>query len=412
MGHDMQETAVEVTAARSARGPLARALWCLLATATVASSAELPPPLPPEVSDVLPLAPSGPHRFLTMTWDIGAIIYDGDSGKIEGQVPTAHGAALRATQDSSQFYVAETLWTHGNRGARQDLLSIYDGKTLNLVKEIDLPGRLIVSGKLQDLELSASGKRAYVYNMHPASSVIWVDLEKMAVGGSIETPGCALIFPWGDSGFSSLCADGSMATVSIADTGGAAKITHTKPFFDAVNDPIFDNSIADRATSRAVFLSYTGLLYSATLGATPAIDKPWSVQAAAGQKPPGTGVEELAWRPGGSQPIAWHKDSDRVFVLMHPGNYWSHRDGATEVWVLSRATHALLKRYPVLLKPENTAADIRTAAVRGIAVSQHEHPQLFLMSSSGGVTVMDADTGEVLRKLDEAQGHIAVVPGA
>ena len=369
------------------------------------------PPLPPEVSDVLPLAPSGPHRFVTLTWDLGAIIYDGDSGKIEGQLPTGHGSALRATEDSGQFYVAETLWTHGNRGARQDLLSVYDGKTLNLLKEIDLPGRLIVGGKLQDLELSASGKRAYVYNLHPASSVVWVDLEKMVVGGTVETPGCALIFPWGEGGFSSLCADGSMATVSIAATG-EPKITHTKPFFDAVNDPIYDNSIADRATGRAVFLTYTGLIYSAALGATPVVDKPWSLQAAAGQKAPGTGAEELAWRPGGSQPIAWHKDTDRVFVLMHPGNYWSHRDGGTEIWVLNRGTHALLNRFPVLLKPDSTAATLRASAVRGIAVSQHEHPQLFLMSESGGVTVMDADTGEVLRKLDDAQGHIAVIPGA
>lgn len=370
-----------------------------------------PPPLQPEVSDVATLPPAGPHRFVTMTWRQGAIIYDADSGKIEGQVPTAPGSALRTAKDNSQFYVAETLWTHGNRGTRQDLLSVYDGKTLNLVKEIELPGRLIVSSKLQDLELSASGKRAYVYNMHPASSVVWVDLSKLAVGGTVETPGCALIFPWGEDGFSSLCADGSMATVSIA-AEGPAKITHSKPFFDAINDPIFDNSLADRATNKALFLSYTGLIYSATLGATPVIEKPWSIQSAAGQRPPGTGIEELAWRPGGVQPIAWHKDSGRLFVLMHPGNYWSHRDGGTEVWVLNRETHALITRFPVLFKPESTAADVRTTAVRSITVSQHDHPQLFLMNSSGGVTVMDADTGEVLRKIDDAEGNSTIVPDA
>ena len=80
-------------------------------------------------------------------------------------------------------------------------MSIYDGKTLNLVKEIELPGRLVVGNKLQNLELNASGTRAYVYNMHPASSVTWVDLSKQAVGGTVETPGCALIFPWGRGGF-------------------------------------------------------------------------------------------------------------------------------------------------------------------------------------------------------------------
>jgi methylamine dehydrogenase heavy chain len=379
--------------------------------AAASAAVALPPPLQPETSDVATLPPPGLHRFITMTWEKGAVIYSADTGKIEGQVPTAHGSAMRTAADSSQVYVAETLWTHGNRGTRQDLLSIYDGKTLNLLKEIHLPGRLIVSSKLQDLELNASGKHAYVYNMHPASSVIWVDLAKQSVGGTVETPGCALIFPWGEDGFSSLCADGSMATVSLTDSGPAT-VTHTKPFFDAVNDPIFDNSIADRATDRALFLTYTGLIYSARLGAAPVIDKPWSVQVSAGQKPAGTGVEELAWRPGGVQPIAWHKDSDRLFILMHPGNYWTHREGGTEVWVLNRATHALIARFPVLFKPESTPADIRTTAVRGIAVSQHDHPQLFLMNSSGGVSVMDADTGEILKKIDDAEGNAALVPGA
>jgi methylamine dehydrogenase heavy chain len=375
------------------------------------SSASPPPPLAPEVSDVATLSSPGPHRFMTLHWEHGAVIYDGDSGKIQGQVPMAHDSGMRASQNDSKFYVAETMWTRGNRGVRQDLLSIYDGKTLNLLKEIELPGRLIVDSKLQDLELNAAGTRAYVYNMSPASSVVWVDLTKQMIGGSVETPGCALIFPWGESGFSSLCSDGSMATVSISGETPPT-ITHTKPFFDAANDPIFDNSIADRATGRAVFLSYTGLIYSASLGVTPTIEKPWSLQVAAGQKAPGTGIEELAWRPGGVQPIAWHKDSDRLFILMHPGNYWSHRDGGTEIWVLNRSTHALITRFPVLLKPESTAADPRSTTVRGIAVSQREHPQIYLMNSSGGVTIMDADTGAVLRKIDDAEGNAALVPDA
>ena len=145
-----------------------------------------------------------------------------------------------------------------------------------------------------------------------------------------------------------------MASVAIADDG-SAKITHSKPFFDAAADPIFDISLVDRTRDKALFLSYTGLVYSVTLGANPVIDKPWSIQQAAGQKAAGTGVEELAWRPGGVQPMAWHKGSDRLFVLMHPGNYWSHRDGGTEIWVLNTKTHALVSRFPVLNKSDSTA---------------------------------------------------------
>jgi methylamine dehydrogenase heavy chain len=366
----------------------------------VAKQAAQPPVLPAETSDVATLSPAVPHRFFTIGYRGSAVIFDGDSGKLEGQVPLGQESTLALSADNSRIYVGETMWAHGNRGARFDLLSIYDGRTLNLLKEIELPGRALVGMKFNDFSLSASGKRAYVYNMHPASSIVWVDLVKEAVGGSVEVPGCALAFAWGEDGVSSLCGDGSLATVSLP-AGGAPKVSHTKPFFDAVNDPIFDNSVFDNATGRAVFLSYTGLIYPVILGAEPAIEQPWSITEAAGQKAAGTGVDELAWRPGGRQPIAWHKQSDRIFVLMHPGSYWSHNDAATEIWVLNLKTHAVLARYAVPVK--------LAGIVRSISVSQRDKPQLYLLNRDGGDTVVDADTGEELRKIDFADGEAAVV---
>jgi len=356
--------------------------------------------LPAETSDVATLPPATPHRFFAMSHRDGIVIYDGDSGNIEGQLPAGHDATFGMAADNSRFYVGETLWAHGNRGARADLLSIYDGKTLNLLKEIELPGRAIVGVKFNDFSLSASGKRAYVYDMHPAPSIVWVDLVKEAVGGTVEIPGCALVFAWGEDGASSLCDDGSLAIV-LAPDGGPPKVTHSKPFFDAVKDPIFDNSLFDGATGTAVFLSYSGLIYDVTLGADPKIAKPWSLNEAAGQKAAGTGVDELAWRPGGQQPIAWHKESDRLFVLMHAGSYWSHNDGAGEIWVLNRTTHALLARYPLRVKPGGI--------IRSISVSQRAKPQLYLLGSDGADTVVDADTGEALHKFDESIGAASVV---
>jgi methylamine dehydrogenase heavy chain len=376
------------------------AVLCAISCGALAKQAAQPPVLPAETSDVATLAPAFPHRFFTMGYRGSAVIFNGDSGKLEGQVPLGQESTLALSADNSRIYVGETMWTHGNRGARVDLLSIYDGKTLNLLKEIELPGRALVNMKFNDFSLSASGKRAYVYNMHPASSIVWVDLVKEAVGGTAEVPGCALVFAWGEDGVSSLCGDGSLATVSLP-AGGAPKVTHTKPFFDAVNDPIFDNSLFDNATGRAVFLSYTGLIYAAKLGAEPVIEPPWSITEAAGQKAAGTGVDELAWRPGGRQPIAWHKQSDRIFVLMHPGSYWSHNDAAGEIWVLNLKTHALLARYAVPVK--------LAGIVRSIAVSQRDKPQLYLLNPEGGDTVVDADTGEELRKIDFADGEAAVV---
>jgi methylamine dehydrogenase heavy chain len=256
--------------------------------------------------------------------------------------------------------------------------------------------------KVKNLDISASGKRAYVYNMRPASSVVWINLETQKVGGNLELPGCALVYAWGEEGVSSLCGDGSMATITFPGSGKPS-ITHSKPFFDAGTDPIFDNGVVDHVSGTAQLLSYTGLIYSVKLGAEPVINKPWSIQEAAGFKPAGTGAAELAWRPGGVQPFAWHKDSDRLFVLMHPGNYWSHFASATEIWVLNAKTHALVTRFPITGKLVGT--------VKSIAVTQKAKPQIILMTERNGHAILDADTGEELRKIEFGQGGATLVPG-
>ena len=364
----------------------------------------------PEVSDVATLSPNGPHRFFTSGFrDAAFNIFDADSGKMEGSIPAGYVPNLAIAPDNSQFYVSETYWHHGAHGQRDDLVSIYDAKTLNLVKEIALPGRAL-AGKMQNFDISADGSKAYVYIMHPASSVVWVDLKKQAVGGTIEVPGCALVFPWGNSGFSSLCGDGSLATVTIPDSG-PAKVTHTRPFFDANKDPIYEASFVDRATGRALFLSYTGLIYPAKLGAEPSIEKPWSIQEAAGYKPAGTGVQELAWRPGGGQLAAWHKASGKLFVLMHMGNYWTHKQGGTEIWVLDTNTKKLVSRFPLQPVPTSGLGNDRPPFYASMGVSQDEKPLLYLLNGEGNDVVMNALTGETIRKVEFAGGDAVQVPG-
>jgi len=363
-----------------------------------------------ETSDVATLAPNPPHRFFTSGFrQQDFTIFDGDSGKMEGSIPAGYISNLAIAPDNSQFYVSETYWSHGARGKRDDLVSIYDAKTLNLVKEITLPGRALVMKK-QNFDISVSGSRAYVYVMMPVSSVVWVDLKKQQVGGTVEIPGCALVFPWGEQGFSSLCGDGSLASVVIP-ASGPAKITHTKPFFDAANDPIYDNGFVDRATGKAIFISYTGLVYEAKLGADSTVSAPWSIQKAAGYAPAGTGAQELAWRPGGSQLAAYHKASGKLFVLMHPGNYWTHKHGGTEVWVLDTKTHALVSRFPLRAVPSSGLGNDAVPYFANIGVSQDAKPLLYLLNEEGNDEVLDAATGEQLRKIEFAGGNSVSVPG-
>ncbi len=363
-----------------------------------------------EVSDVATLPPNPPHRFFTGGFrEHSFVIFDADTGKMEGSIPAGYVSNLAIAPDNSRFYVSETYWTHGARGNRQDLVSIYDAKTLNLLKEISLPGRALVE-KMQNFDINASGSRAYVYVMMPVASVVWVDLKAQAVGGTAEIPGCALVFPWGDGGFSSLCGDGSLATVTIP-ASGPAKVTHTKSFFDANSDPIFENSIVDRATGKAIFISYTGLVYAAQLGTDTKVSEPWSIQKAAGYAPAGTGVQELAWRPGGDQVAAYHKASGKLFVLMHPGNYWTHKHGGTEIWVLDTKTHVLLSRIPLRPVPSSGLGWDPVPYYTSIGVSQDAKPLLYLLNPEGNDVVLDGTTGTELRKIEFAAGDWVSVPG-
>jgi methylamine dehydrogenase heavy chain len=389
--------------------------YALVAASLASASLIAPPclaagPATTEMSDVATLAPNPPHRFFTGGFRQQAFtIFDGDNGKMEGNIPSGYIPNLAIAPDNSQFYVAETYWNHGARGKREDLVSIYDAKTLNLVKEITLPGRALVLKK-QNFDISALGSRAYVYIMMPVSSVVWVDLKKQQVGGTVEIPGCALVFPWGEQGFSSLCGDGSLASV-VVPASGPAKISHTKPFFDAGNDPIFDNGFVDRATGKAIFVSYTGLVYEAKLGAETTVNPPWSIQKAAGYAAAGTGVQELAWRPGGSEMAAYHKASGKLFVLMHPGNYWTHKHGGTEVWVLDTKSHALVSRFPLRAVPSSGLGDDAVPFYSNIGVSQDAKPLLYLLNEEGNDVVLDGTTGEQLRKIEFAGGNTVSVPG-
>lgn len=373
-------------------------LSCLYA-APVAALAEEPLPQAEE-SDVATLPPSTPHRVVVLEplGGTAAKIVNGDAGTIQGTltVPTLGVPAI--DPNGKYFYVLETIWSKGVRGVRQDMITVYDAKTLNLEAEIPLPGRLIIQALPANFALSADGKRAFVYNMQPASSMIVVDLERRKVVDTVEIPGCALAFPWRNAGFSSLCGDGAIANIAY-DAKGKPQLTRTEPFFDADNDPIFEQSLADPATGAAVFLSYTGKIYQAKLGPTTTVEAPWSLQEAAGMRPAGVAAQDLAWRPGGRQLFAWHHASGKLYVLMHTGNHWTHKQAGAEVWVADLATHKVVKRIELPFE------------VASIAVSQDDKPLLYLMGEAGGLGVMDAQTGAMRGVHKALGGQLALVPG-
>jgi methylamine dehydrogenase heavy chain len=237
--------------------------------------------------------------------------------------------------------------------------------------------------------------------MQPSSSVNVVDLDKKAFEQKIELPGCATMFTNTVNGFSALCSNGTLATVAME--GAKPAITRSAPFFSATEDPIFDTSILDPKTGKATMLSYSGMITPVTLGATPQIGAPWSLQQAAFMRKGTYTAMDVNWMPGGRQPIAVHHASGRIFVLMHMGEYWSEYEPADEIWVLDGNTHKLIRRHAL-------GGELKGKIVN-IAVSQDSQPQLYASDGSGNTYVLDPQTMEKKRSWDNSGGGILYTVG-
>lgn len=361
-----------------------------------AAAAAPPAELSSETVEIAKLAPLTPDRIYAGTAMGGVMIVDALNAKLEGVVSMRMGGVFAVPPDAKEIYVSETNWTQGNRGTRLDTLGIYDGESLELKHEIKLPGRLIAGGRRPYFNLSADGRRGYVFNLEPATSVITVDLPRRKVLSEIEIPGCGLIYPFKNDGFATLCADGSAAAV-LVDERGRSKMTRTAAFFDGENDPVFEESPVDRQNGRALFISYTGKVYAAELGAEIKVAEPWSLQEAAGLSAATTKPDHMTWRPGGQLPFAWHPASGRLYVLMHMGKHWSQKAEGRQIWVVDTKTKQVLHRLDL-----PTSAD-------AIAVSQAAEPSLYAFGERH-LWVLNPTTGDILRHMPEAPmpGHVAV----
>jgi len=375
------------------------AAWWLLATppAGAASSVDPNPVTEAETSDVMTIDPPKPSWFyVDGGWDMGGTsIFDAQSGKMKGMVETRRLTDFAIDPIGKYYYIAESIWSKGDRGKRQDMVSVYDTREMKLVAEIPIPGRILIGARKNNFVISDDGKWGFVYNLDPASSVNVVDLSRRKFYKTIELPGCASMMPNAGIGFSALCSDGSLATVAVA--GGTPQITRTASFFSATDDPIFDNYAYDAVKKEAVMLTYTGIIYAATIGAEPKIAKTFSIQAAAGIRPGETKPLELNWLPGGRQPMALHRPSGHLFVLMHMGEYWSHKASGTEIWDVELATQKVVKRFP-LKHPLNN-----------IEITQTDTPMIFANDEEKKGYIIDAATGEQKHEIENAGAGIITV---
>ncbi len=374
--------------AKSKRGTaIRRSLLSVAALAAACGSgaALAAPPLEPDGDIPAATLPAPKPSWVYVNRGFGTpgfSIIDTATGKMLGLIEGSWLADMEVDPAGKAYYVAETFWSKGFRGTRQDMVTVYDGASLKLQTEIAMPGRILVGSRLKNFVVSDDGATGYVYNLSPASSVNVVDLAKRKFVRNIELPGCASLISNPGVGFSALCSDGSMATVATA--GAKPVITRSAPFFAATDDPIFDNFVVDKAKKQAVFLTYTGLIYTATLGATPKIAEPFSIQEAAGVRKGDTKPLDINWYPGARQQLAVHAATGHAFVLMHMGEYWTHKAACNEIWDVDLATRKVVRRMTL------------EKAVANIAITQEADPKIIVSDEeNGNVLILDAKTGVV-----------------
>jgi methylamine dehydrogenase heavy chain len=324
----------------------------------------------PHPKRVYVLEPVFPAIVSSKVW-----VIEGDKQELGAMMSAGYCANMALAPDQSEVYVFDTYWDKGFRGKRADFVTTYDSQALTIKGDTDLPkGRFLVVPKKQNADASPDGKWLFSYNLAPATTVSVIDVKSKKYAGEVEIPGCGLIFPSTGNRFSSVCSDGTLATAKW-DENMKATIIRQGPFFDSENDPVFEHAGFDRKNGQVHFITYDGNVIPVDITKDkPVIGAKWSMVGAEDAK------EE--WRPGGWQLAALHRPTQRLFVLMHKGPKWTHKQAGEEVWVFDLKSKKRVQR--IELKEHATT----------IAVSQDAEPYLFSQTEKPSMITYNVKDGK------------------
>jgi methylamine dehydrogenase heavy chain len=331
------------------------------------------------------LSPTNPRRLFVLDVAFPAAeaartyVLDGTTGQIEGMFNQAYWPNFAVAPDGSELYAVDSYWEKHTRGKRSDYIVVRDARTLQVSEDIPLPaGRLLIVSKKYDFDVTPDGHYGLTYNLAPQTAVTVTDLKARKSVGTIAIPGCGLIFAQGPNRFSSLCADGAVATVTF-DQSANATIKRTANVFEARNDPAFEHSGWDKRHQMLYLVTYHGMVVPVNLAGEQAVAGPaWSLSSDA--------ERHAGWRPGGWQVCHFHSSRRRLYVLMHRGHDWTHKNSGTEVWEFDAASGRRLQRVKL---PE---------PAQSIAVSQDEDALLYAIGEDYRIYAVRLVTGKLLYK--------------
>jgi methylamine dehydrogenase heavy chain len=308
-------------------------------------------------------------------------ILDGATGAIEGMFNQAYWPNFAVSPDGTELYAVDSYWEKHTRGKRSDYIVVRDARTLEVKEDIPLPaGRLLIVPKKYNFDVTPDGRYGLTYNLAPQTAVTVTDLKARKSVGAIGIPGCGLIFAQAPNRFSTLCADGAIATITF-DESAKASIKRAAKVFDAVNDPAFEHSAWDKRGQMLYLVTYHGDVVPVSLAADQAAPGgKWSLTTPA--------ERDAGWLPGGWQMSHFHSANRRLYVLMHRGRYWTHKNSGAEVWEFDAANGKRLQRIKL---PE---------PAQSVAVSADADPLLYVIADSERIYGFRAATGKQLYRTE------------
>jgi methylamine dehydrogenase heavy chain len=265
---------------------------------------------------------------------------------------------------------------------------ITDKASLKPIGEIILPTkRQQVVTQKNSFQLTDDERMGLVMNFTPAASVTVLDLVNRKVLSEIPIPGCNFVFPTGKRGFSTLCADGSLASFVLSEDGEATSSSRSAAFIDIDNDPLFvKNAIVGGIT---YFPSFRSRVQPVDFRADePKILDDWNMIP--------TELRAENWRPSGWQVVAGN--DQELFVMMQAGGKdGSHKDGGTEVWVFQPESGTLNRR----IKLDTPGGSI--------AVTRSSPSYLVVTNANMFLDVYEAESGKFLRSITTGDAATPIV---
>jgi methylamine dehydrogenase heavy chain len=297
------------------------------------------------------------HTLLINTFSMNAVLYDADTQQMLGMISTGIGAnAFEVDREKGVLHTAETYLSRHTRGARTDVISTYDIRTLSPIGEITIPPKHASGSPIRHYTGIVKDDQAelmLVTNITPAVSVSVADLQTGKFLSEIPTAGCGLVYPAEKLSFLQLCGNGSAQLITLNEKGEEQSRVRSEIFFDLETDPLMEKPA--RSDAGWVFNTFHGKVFLvSTVEGKIRVSSPFTV-----------GSDEGDWRIGGMQPVAFHEPSQLLLFLMHQGGENTHKDPGTEIWYINLATGATAHRL-ALAVPANS-----------IQVSQDESALLY-----------------------------------